>query len=132
MFHLHSPSLSELVAYSTAYVTGASIAVNLLPKECVFDKYPRTQRAYRASVAILAVSALNLRKFIPSANLKIPGLGFEQYQRDHPELFAESVTQSVTVAETRTRVTGPADAAAATAASTLHPANPSTEEPPHA
>lgn len=103
---LHLPTLSQALAFATGYVTACSFLVNVLPKDSVFNDYPRTKTAYNATVAIMAVSALNLRKFLPGANLKIPFLGFDQYQHDHPQLFAESVTESVTASTTRTRITG--------------------------
>jgi len=84
---MHLPSLSEVLVFATGYVTGCSIAVNVLPKDTVFDAYPRVKSAYGAFVLVLAVSAFNIRRCLPGADVKIPGLGFGQYERDHPELF---------------------------------------------
>jgi hypothetical protein len=90
---MHLPSLSQILIGATAYVTVCSALVNVLPKDTVFNAYPRTKTAYNACIGFLAVSALNLRKFLPAANLKIPFLGFDQYQHDHPELFTAVAAQ---------------------------------------
>jgi hypothetical protein len=103
------PSLSQAIFFGTGYVAVCSLLVNVLPKDTVFNAYPRTKTAYNTAVAFLAVSALNLRKCLPAANLKIPFLGFDQYQHDHPELFVDSVTDSVTATRTHTTATIAAD-----------------------
>jgi hypothetical protein len=84
---MHLPSLSQVLIYACGYVTGASVLCNVLPKDTVFDAYPRVKTAYGTVVLILASSAFNLRKFTPAANLKIPFLGFGDYEKQHPELF---------------------------------------------
>lgn len=118
---MHLPSLSQILTGAAFYVAGASVVVNVLPKETVLDGYPRAKTAYRTVVAFAAASAINLRKCLPGLNLKIPGLGFDQYQHDHPELFAESVTESVTASTTRTVIT--AAASEPLAASTPNPSS---------
>jgi hypothetical protein len=105
---MHLPSLSQLFTAAAFYVAGSSIVVNVLPKETFLDGYPRAKKAYRTGVALVATSAINLRKRLPSLDLRIPGLGFDQYEHDHPELFAESVTESVTASTTHTVITAAA------------------------
>jgi hypothetical protein len=84
---MHLPSLSQALVFCTGYVTGCSIAVNVLPKDTVFNGYPRLKKGYGTFVLILAVSAFNLRKRLPGADLQIPGLGFGDYAKEHPEFF---------------------------------------------
>lgn len=91
---IHLPSLSEILVGAACYVTASSVAVNLLPKETVFDAYPRVKRAYGTVVLFVAVSAFNLRKYTPAANLKIPFLGFGDYEKQHPELFGAVLVSS--------------------------------------
>lgn len=84
---MHLPSFDMILVAALGYVTGCSIACNVLPRDTVFNAYPRTKKAYGTVVLVFAVSAFNIRKYLPAANVKIPFIGFGQYERDHPELF---------------------------------------------
>jgi hypothetical protein len=89
---MHLPSLKDATVAGACYVAVCAVLCNVLPKDSIFDGYPRTKKAYNATVLFLAVSAFNLRKCLPGANIKIPFLGFGQYQHDHPELFADGLS----------------------------------------
>lgn len=93
---MHLPSLSQLFTGAAFYIAGASVVVNVLPKETFLDGYPRAKAAYRTGVAFAAASAINLRKCLPGLDIKIPGLGFDQYQHDHPELFDPNPSSAAT------------------------------------
>lgn len=75
---MHLPSLKDVLSWGTFYVTGASVVVNVLPKDSFLDDYPRAKKAYNSAITFLAVSALNLRKCLPALGLHIPGLGFDK------------------------------------------------------
>lgn len=67
---------SAAVAVSET-VTVASIACNLLPKSTVFSGYPRVKKAYETGINFIILLAINIRQCMPSLDLHIPGLGFE-------------------------------------------------------
>ena len=117
---MHLPSLSQVLLVATGYVAVASVVCNVLPKDSVFDAYPRAKRAYGTVVVFVAVSAFNIRQYLPAANLKIPFLGFGQYERDHPELFGQ-VRVEHKVTDTITGAVGSTPAAAAAAVEAAKP-----------
>lgn len=75
---MHLPTLKQVTSFLTAYVTVASILVNFLPKDSFLDGYPRAKAAYNAAIKFLAGSALNIRRYLPSLCVHIPGLGLDK------------------------------------------------------
>lgn len=111
---MHLPSFDQCLFIGTAYVAVCAILVNFLPKDTIFDQYPRVKKAYGTAVLFLAVSAFNIRKHLPAANVRIPFLGFDDYQKAHPELFGQvEVEQKLTTKITGAVGENPAAAAAA-------------------
>lgn len=81
---MHQPTVKDLLDWTSYYVTGSSLIVNLLPKDSFLDGYPRAKKAYNSAIAFLAGSALNIRKCLPGLSLHIPGLGFDKPQVSGP------------------------------------------------
>lgn len=68
--------ISQIISAVTTTVTVASVICNVLPKSTVFADYPRVKKAYETAINVVIALAFNVRTYMPSLNIHIPGLGF--------------------------------------------------------